>query len=76
MITDDTGSLPVIVAEKDAIIFLNGLQPTQHPKYHTSVQRYVDKVMSCPVDSLFAIKSFVSGEGDRRYRLFGTVCVA
>lgn len=75
VITDGTGSIPVIVAERDAVIFLNGLQPTPHSMYHSSVQRYVDKVMSCPVDSLFAIKSYMSSEGVQRYRLFGTACV-
>lgn len=76
VITDGTGAIPVMVAEKDAVIFLNGLQPTPHPTYHSSIQKYIDKVMSCPVNSLFAIKSFVSGDGIRRYRLFGTTCVA
>lgn len=78
-ITDGFEVLTVIVADQEAIRFLNGLQPVGDGEHGDAVSlavAYIEDVLgrltSSAVPAFFCIKSYQM-EGERRYRLFDTI---
>lgn len=78
-ITDGFDELTVIVADQEAIRFLNGLQPSSNDENDDSaslalayIEDALGKLTGSAVPASFCIKSYQVG-GERRYRLFDTI---
>lgn len=78
-ITDGFDELTVIVADQEAIRFLNGLQPSGNDENDDSaslalayIKDVLGKLTGSALPASFCIKSYQVG-GERRYRLFDTI---